>query len=664
MRQAPILKPKFRKRQINKAWLPTHIYHAKRAHMTPPSEPLWRMAIPLSPTAKTYRPTHRAGTVRGAIAWDMSYMSTIGLSGPEGSIRNLLASIGVPWAEESTSTGPKASRWLTGTRSWNGWLHEHGTVPKAYIAPATIFWCVHEASDTTKTTDTRRQVMVRIHPSAFFQLWAETLRLSKLQRPVVFVEDLRYEIGSIELAGPAAAEAMIGTLWPSLQDSLHEPDSPSQVLSRLGNVTDASALPAGAMISTETSDPRLHHPPRSKKLNKTETLEAQQSLARLLTEWHVDRTQGPAALFSRQARHDAGHRLPTQKAINRRKSLAPPGEYPAAVEGDPKIPTLVLASRRAAGGTSTGTWTILLPWKCVLPVWYSLMYQPLSTGGNPRLGGLDQRRQLHFESGTPWFPGDYPATPAGAAWNARESTKRHEAWSRRPKGKRIEYESLDLGRGRKGEVGAGWSCEWGLLCGGSEGQSKSDKPVWHIPMHEALQAMRDTGTNSRTEGQQQGDASGLVTVKLTLLTRGVPTTCARVYRLPKTDAKLRAEWLSLLSLSKEKARHKATAVVPPLSRDAPVHERRRQLAASLLEPPAMPQAGDDGYPDTPDPDELLGFVTGGNFNLGEGRGTAIGSLALQRILEQEKHGLGEHERICIVRNVGQSIGRLARWDLV
>src|SRR5271163_1598662 len=56
---------KFKKRQVRKAWLPTHLWHAKRAHMTKPTEPLWRMAIPLSPTEKSYRPTHRAGSSRG-----------------------------------------------------------------------------------------------------------------------------------------------------------------------------------------------------------------------------------------------------------------------------------------------------------------------------------------------------------------------------------------------------------------------------------------------------------------------------------------------------------------------------------------------------------------------------------------------------------------------
>ena len=40
---------RFRKRQRCKTWLPTHMFHAKRAKMTTSLDPLWRFAVPLSP---------------------------------------------------------------------------------------------------------------------------------------------------------------------------------------------------------------------------------------------------------------------------------------------------------------------------------------------------------------------------------------------------------------------------------------------------------------------------------------------------------------------------------------------------------------------------------------------------------------------------------------
>src|SRR3569833_120377 len=76
----PKITSKFKKRQKDKAWLPTHLWHAKRAKMTSPQS-LWGFAIPLTPTAKSYRPTHRAAQQNGAVCWDTSYMATIRVQG-------------------------------------------------------------------------------------------------------------------------------------------------------------------------------------------------------------------------------------------------------------------------------------------------------------------------------------------------------------------------------------------------------------------------------------------------------------------------------------------------------------------------------------------------------------------------------------------------------
>ena len=106
-------KSKFRKRQIHKTWLPTHMWHAKRAKMTEPKNPLWRFSIPITCTEKSYRPTHRATGARGGMAWDMSYMSTIGLEGPVESLEKVLEAAGLTeqglWEE-------KGGKWRSGSQ--------------------------------------------------------------------------------------------------------------------------------------------------------------------------------------------------------------------------------------------------------------------------------------------------------------------------------------------------------------------------------------------------------------------------------------------------------------------------------------------------------------------------------------------------------------------
>lgn len=678
-------KAKFRKRQIYKSWLPTHIFHAKRAHMTPPKEPLWRMAIPLAPTQKCYRSSHRASTLRGAIAWDMSYMSTISMEGQEQSICGALKALGVGKEEGELFWPKRGAKWLLGTRSWQGWLYERDGWPQKSIAPVTIVWCplaetktddqqnkdrmdVDVDEENKKVKKSKRQVLIRVHPSAFLQLWEDLLRLSKIQKPTVIMTDLRYEIGSIELIGPASTEAITGTLRPyrAAEESTKQQSLSEEIWNVIRNVSTPSSLPANAIIPLNISDPRLFH--AAKTLPPASTSEVQSRLLDVLSSWPMDRCSPASSdFFSRQARHNAQRQLPSQKAINRRKALADPGQPPAPRPTDPSIPILVLANRTPT--SAQGSWTILLPWKCVLPVWYSLMYYPLSTGGTIRFGGLEQTRQIASETGNPWFPGDYTGTKAGDAWEAKEAERRKKDWAKRPKGKRIEFESVKLSAEITGEIGDGWACAWdavqftdtGETTADKAGHEKEDCKLYRVPTSIAKSAFGPKASTTISPSQIQG----IITVKLSLIQRGVPTTCARIYRLPSTNQALRQQWLTLLTTSKNKKPDNKRTHPPPPGPNAPAHELRRHLAESLLrdEADTAVQAGNKEYPDCPDEQDLIGFVTTGNFNLGEGRGTGIGCISLEKVLEggdEQK----ENRHICIVREAGQALGRLASWALV
>jgi ribonuclease P/MRP protein subunit POP1 len=85
---------------------------------------------------------------------------------------------------------------------------------------------------------------------------------------------------------------------------------------------------------------------------------------------------------------------------------------------------------------------------------------------------------------------------------------------------------------------------------------------------------------------------------------------------------------------------------------------QQRLAQSLLAPT---RPGQRDYPICPDEDDLIGFVTSGNFNLGEGKGTGVGNILLSKISGLLEKG-GEMDRWCVVRNAGESIGRLAQWS--
>lgn len=722
---------KFRKRQINKSWLPTHVWHAKRAHMPDPKAPLWRFAIPLTPTAKVHRPTHRAASSRGCVAWDTSYMSTISIEGVEASLLGLLRDVGV---EELMLVGKKGSKWRSGTRSWRSWIRERDN-EKNWLSTVDIIWCTslpppdeRPTADASSRKKPKRQLFLRTHPSSFLLIWNELLKDTKIQHPSPSISDLRFEIGSIEITGPNCTEALVGILHPvtpdsastgdKLQPSLSttplQPDTSEKIWPHLSSLTNPSALAPNALLALNVHDPRLFHPPRTVP---SPPPGHEDTLLDLLASWPPDANPTPAGIFSSTARHTASH-LPSQKAINRRKGSSPPGAYAPPLPTDPAIPILLYTSR-APSVNQQGTWTVLLPWKCVLPTWYSLVHYPLSSGSNPRFGGLDELRQMRFERGEPWFPGDYPGTEAGWAWELGEREKRKHDWDKRPKGKRVSWEAVDLGDGKKGEIGKGWACDWERLFLGPPAPDTSEEQAAATdPLPTSAPETETPAPHPTAEAPPPPPAPSfsslhihhlpsplpprialpprpLSTIHLSLLHRGTPSPCARIYRLPTRNAASLQKWLALLSSLPSTTTSSSKTHPPHLPADAPPWEKRQALARQLLDPRIS--AGERDYPACPEEEDLIGFVTSGGYDLGAGRGRGVGCVDVGKVLgggggevgcgateggevgcrgeggrgkgEGKRAGVGikglrREDRVCVVRDAGQSVGRLARWEFI
>lgn len=340
------------------------------------------------------------------------------------------------------------------------------------------------------------------------------------------------------------------------------------------------------------------------------------------------------------------------------------------------------------------------------------MHYPLSSGGNPRFGGLQELQQVYFEQGTPWFPGDYLGTAAGWSWELTERERRKREWEARPKGKKTAFESLDLGAGRKGEVGTGWCCDFekilsaGLTslrpelssCPGrtSSSTESTTKPAEASPILHLPKSILDL---IGTKHDLADTPTAVTTVRITFLSRGVPQPCARIYRIPltrcldqvlttssaegsKADGRvlpsfapretLRQQWLDLIPKStkskKVKIPHSTSQHKPlRLSTLASPAERHRAIAQSLLARPPLPYPPVQKMPDhplVPDEEDLIGFVTTGNFNLAQGQGTAVGCLLLSKVTDGSRQTKDLEQRVCIVRNAGESLGRLGIWEAV
>jgi ribonuclease P/MRP protein subunit POP1 len=127
---------------------------------------------------------------------------------------------------------------------------------------------------------------------------------------------------------------------------------------------------------------------------------------------------------------------------------------------------------------------------------------------------------------------------------------------------------------------------------------------------------------------------------------------------------LRDQWLSLdparVDSSAQKKKRQRSLPSSVLKSTSPAHVQR-QLAADLLQPPQSDN--NDSCPPLPGREDLIGFVTKGEFSLTSGGGVAIGSVFVQRLLATaDANEKGPH--MCIVRNAGETVGRLAKLEFV
>ena len=188
----------------------------------------------------------------------------------------------------------------------------------------------------------------------------------------------------------------------------------------------------------------------------------------------------------------------------------------------------------------------------------------------------------------------------------------------------------------------------------------------HPPLHihqlrtdEAEAAVsRSRNGEEEVKVDQRNSDGALATVRIWLMHRGTPTPRARIYRLP-SDRELSQRWLE--QGQRQPQPHKAEAQTLAMTPE----EARQSLAAALGQQQQQQQENELPIPGEED---LIGFVTTGAYNLAEGKGTGIGSIAVDKVghIQQakSKHKRNSQEKkMCIVRGAGERVGRLGHWEV-
>lgn len=135
----------YNRRKKQNIWLETHIWHAKRFHMTQ----RWGHRLPLSPCDKAFRACYRASSAH-CLMQDISYYTPIKITGSVDSIKELFHCITSPSCGLSVS----AKAYTTGNREGDIHLYKVNSFPFNYIGKANFLW-----------EPNKRTLWLFVHPS-------------------------------------------------------------------------------------------------------------------------------------------------------------------------------------------------------------------------------------------------------------------------------------------------------------------------------------------------------------------------------------------------------------------------------------------------------------------------------------------------------------------
>ncbi|KAJ7784628.1 POP1-domain-containing protein [Mycena metata] len=634
----------FLKRQRDKSWLETHIWHAKRMKM----ENMWGYRLAVTPTEKAFRPSHRA-SVHGSILHDASYQSIIQLQGPEKILRTLLDA-----CCDLQGPGPGAKRYLPGARTIDTHIYEPSQYPFGLVGPASIFWrpvslpskpqdapdaasepgpqpahaegsqkrgkgkgkgkaTATEPSDPDTVRRTVWRVFAALRDSASSVLDAmrkAAVPGTQIENIGVDLEDLSGQVNAFEIMGPKSNQILKGALSPVSQDSREDFN---KFWASMTNLQTSGSIPRGMVIGFTVLDPRLNFPPKNAK---PRPVAASQIII-------PSATLAQSDLWEESVRNSLRKPRYKKKDLDERRSKnLIPGTPLNPLRQDDRVPLMLIQRSIERGASSNDLalhgWTLLLPAGWSMPFFSSLTF----TG--TRVAGQRERQTQAFEAGTAYFPRDFPCCATYAAQVAAREAEEKARWERTPPAKRANYEKLG--------TRSPWRADWGVVLGVEketdlsliptqrevgDGQAPESAQPWlfrgsavatliehllpmgvagrSVALFEALNDLRCKRALGPLEPTPAALMQGaLVRVRVTPCTRGRPQDLALIYAVEDAEAQL---W------------------------------RQIRRGASEKEP----ELGDVKPPQ----ESIIGYVTTGNFSLSHGEGFAIGALIRLRLASRE-----------------------------
>ncbi|EMS18934.1 ribonuclease P/MRP protein subunit POP1 [Rhodotorula toruloides NP11] len=657
-RQKPGIKAElFRQRQQNKLWLETHVWHAKRMHMTE----IWGHRLAETPTAKAFRSSYRASH-HGALVHDASYYQYFQLDGPFADLERILQAVCDPAA-----VSPASKRFSSGSRECTVDVYDTTRAyPNGLLGPATFIWRpeIADSAPSTSTASPSRTLLVRVHPAVARHAASSVQHAIEHLKLGLSVGLRRYEKGflTFEVTGRRATEVVKAVLKP-----VKGTDGATKAAWRkLDAKAGPGGVPEGMVFGLEVYDPRLSFPPQLEKASpdtvNLERLVPAPPIASAPTFWDI--------------KHRASIHTPRFKKRDldaRRAEELIPGTRLAPLAQDDRIP--VLLSQRIIGSQSTSPsrsrpppihgWTLTVPAGWGMPFWSSLVYS------TPRVAGIRERSHQYYEAGAPRFPEDYVGSPGFDEHETRREADEQGYWERRPPAKRPNYDKFGTRSPWKVEMGEVLTTAWsrsGFSVEQEEGNSAEGRPFL-VPASIARFVLRHVDASDALSGMMQQDPPA-----------GQPTPRQRLQQL---EVDLLAEWAAASTSADPSCSYLSRAMVrvrlTPCTRGVPedlglVYELDEEQASLVREKVDKALKGKkvlatgegegaEDLCDPPSPDQVIGRITTGQFCLSQGHGDSIAVVSLYRLLAMAKRSPGL-QRLVLCRNRDSETFRAATVELL
>lgn len=389
-------------RQKQFKWLPTHVWHAKRAKMMK----RWEWTIPNEPTQRCYRSTSRSSRLKGAIVFDTSYIGSIVINSytteTHDKVKNYLSEI--------TKAKLDIEKCIRMGISWNGYIYN----PSESNDP------IGRSTIVSIRSENNLRFLVRVDPSlhavvfnSFVHRFNETENIS--------VHDCKYSLGSINIIGPKSITALQSIFY----NEKDRPDNEQfQKFMNLHKINDLTTIPEGTIFTFKVRDPRFQTKPllpTNPKLSYDEKLDLIISMRK--------KNSINSDLLIPEIRSSCYNNQLSLKELGKRRHLHP-GELIPINKNDSSISIMLIKSYEQ--------WTLILPWFWVLPFWHSITHVP-----HINFGGFKQLEQLRFENKLLGWS-DMVFSTNGFIQSELEREELERKWEKRPKSRRIEYSKLKV----------------------------------------------------------------------------------------------------------------------------------------------------------------------------------------------------------------------------